>query len=187
MIFPMPTVFMTDASSIAASVKRAVGLPDMRRVCMPGINGNQARAVADTENGQLLASVEIAAPPERVFRALASTQITQWWVRPGVFDTREWTGDVRVGGRWRAAGMTRGQAYVQEGEFLDIDSPRMLVHTWDGAGQQGAPSTVTYVLEPVDTGTRLTLRHAGFASREMCKAFAAGWETSFDELARLLA
>jgi uncharacterized protein YndB with AHSA1/START domain len=63
----------------------------------------------------------------------------------------------------------------------------MLVHTWDGAGQQGAPSTVTYVLEPVDTGTRLTLRHAGFASREMCKAFAAGWETSFDELARLLA
>jgi uncharacterized protein YndB with AHSA1/START domain len=158
----------------------------MRRVRMSGINGTEARAVADRENGQLLASVEIVAPPERVFRALTSTQITQWWVRPGVFDTREWDGDVRVGGRWRAAGMARGQAYVQEGEFLEIDSPRMLVHTWDGAGKPGVPSTVAYVLERLATGTRLTLRHTGFASREVCDAFAAGWETSFEELARVL-
>jgi hypothetical protein len=85
---------------------------------MSSINDTGARAVADLAEGQLLASVEIAAAPERVFRALASKEITEWWVRPGVFDTREWTGDVHVGGRWRAAGMTRGQPYVQEGEFL---------------------------------------------------------------------
>jgi hypothetical protein len=60
-----------------------------------------ARAVADFAEGSVVASVEIAASPERVFLALASKEIVDWWVRPGVFDTREWSGDVRVGGRWR--------------------------------------------------------------------------------------
>src|SRR5579863_2393641 len=89
-----------------------------------------ARAVADLIEERIVASVEIAAPPERVFKALASCEITDWWVNPGVFDTREWTGDVRVGGRWRASGMARGQPYVIEGEFLEVDPPRRLVHTW---------------------------------------------------------
>ena len=151
-------------------------------------NGNgRARAVADPAAGELLASVEVAASPERVFQALASQEITGWWVRPGVFDTREWSGDMRVGGRWRASGMTRGQPYVQEGEFLEIDSPRRLVHTWDGAGTPDAPSTVAYLVEPFDGGTRVTLRHSGFASRDMCNAFAIGWETSFERLAEFLA
>jgi uncharacterized protein YndB with AHSA1/START domain len=154
---------------------------------MSSINDTRARAVADLAGGQLLASVEIAAPPERVFRALASKEITEWWVRAGVFDTREWAGDVRVGGRWRAAGMTRGQPYVQEGKFLEIDSPRTLVHTWDGTGTPEAPSTVTYLLERVDGRTRLTLRHAGFAKRDVCNTFAIGWETSFERLAEILA
>ena len=113
-----------------------------------------ASAVADLSTGEIVASVEIAEIPERVFRALASEEITGWWVRPGVFDTREWTGDVRVGGRWRAAGLTRGQPYVQEGEFLEIDSPRRLVHTWNGVGQPEAPSTATYVLEPMARSER---------------------------------
>ena len=29
-----------------------------------------------------------------MFRALCSREICDWWVHPGVFDTREWTGDV---------------------------------------------------------------------------------------------
>src|SRR5262245_39610849 len=117
---------------------------------MDTINNAGARAVADPANGQILAYVEIAAEPKRVFRALTSREITAWWVRPGVFDTQEWSGDVRVGGRWRAAGMSRGQPYVQEGQFLEIESPHKIVHTWEGAGKPGAPSTVTYLLEPFE-------------------------------------
>jgi uncharacterized protein YndB with AHSA1/START domain len=154
---------------------------------MSGVPGTHARAVADLPEGHVVAAVEIAAYPERVFGAIASAEITKWWARPGVFDTRDWVGDVRRGGRWKAAGMTRGQPYVQEGEFLEVEPPRWLVHTWDGAGKPGLPSTVAYVLERIDRGTRLTLRHAGFASRDMCNAFALGWETSLERLAEVLA
>src|SRR5215470_11426243 len=97
---------------------------------MSSVKNSPARAVADLSNGSILASVEIAAPPERVFHALSSKEIVDWWVRPGVFDTREWTGDVRVGGRWQATGVARGAPYTLEGEFLEVDPPRKLVQTW---------------------------------------------------------
>lgn len=154
---------------------------------MDNMRNGAARAVGDLATGQLLASVELAASPVRVFRALTSDEITKWWVRPGVFDTREWTGDVRAGGRWRATGMTRGQPYAQEGEFLEVSPPDRLVHTWDGVGVGSQPSTITYQLEPLYGGTRLTLRQHGFVSRERCEAFAIGWETSLERLAELLA
>src|SRR5947209_17000807 len=120
-----------------------------------------ARAVSDLVDGQVVASVELAVGPERVFQALASRDVVDWWVRPGVFDTREWTGDVRVGGRWRTSGIGRGKPYAIEGEFLKIDPPRKLVHTWHPVGSPEPPSTVTYELEPTAGGTRITLRHTG--------------------------
>lgn len=153
---------------------------------MAGDAENRRYAVAEANDGRILATVEIAASPERVFRALASSEVTAWWVRPGVFDTREWAGDVRPGGRWRASGVARGRAYSLEGEFLRVDSPRTLVHTWHGVGAPGAPTTVTYSLQEHGAGTHLTLTHAGFGSAEACENTRAGWETSLQRLAELL-
>jgi len=154
---------------------------------MSDTTSSTARAAADLGEGYLLATVEVAAPPDRVYRALMSDEVTAWWVRPGVFDTREWAGDVRPGGHWRATGEGRGRPYALEGEFLETDAPRRLVHTWNGVGAPGAPTTVTYTLEPVAAGTRITLRHSGFASRDVCMGTCIGWETSFEALAELLA
>lgn len=154
---------------------------------MSDVNFAAARAVADAVEGELLASVEVSGSPERVFRALASEEITRWWVRPGVFDTREWTGDVRVSGRWQASGVARGNPYSLEGEFTVVEPPRKLVHTWKAAGGPGAPTTVTYHLEKVPAATRITVRQSGFATPEICMMTAMGWETSFDRLAQILA
>jgi uncharacterized protein YndB with AHSA1/START domain len=153
---------------------------------MNSIRKGKARAVADTAEGHLFASVELAAPPERVFRALTSKEVIDWWVRAGVFDTRKWAGDVHAGGRWRASGIAGGQPYALEGEFLEIDPPRKLVHTWHRVGTPNTPTTVTYDLERLDEGTRITLRHTGFASPETCTNTAIGWETSFERLAESL-
>jgi uncharacterized protein YndB with AHSA1/START domain len=154
---------------------------------MSSIKNSTARAVADLVEGYILASAEIAAPPNRVFRALASREILDWWVRPGVFNTQEWTGDVRVGGRWGASGVGGGRPYALEGEFLEVDPPRKLAHNWHGVGAPGGPTTVRYLLEPLDGGTRITLRHSGFTSRDTCNNTAIGWETSFERLAQILA
>ena len=141
-----------------------------------------ARAVADLSEGLVLATVEVAAPPDRVFKALVSDDVVRWWLRPGVFDTRQWCGDVHVGGHWHASGIGGGKPYDLDGEFLEVDPPRRLVHTWRLAG---AESTMTYLLEPTESGTRVTLRHIGLPSRQASAATALGWETSFEELARM--
>lgn len=150
------------------------------------IESSRARAVADPQTGSILATVEIAASPERVFRALTSDEIVAWWVRRGVFDTREWSGDVRIGGKWRSAGVARGAPYTLEGEYLEIDPPRKLVHTWHFAGVPGEASTVTYMLEPIAGGTRLTVRHAGIAAPDHRSNVGAGWRSSLDQLAKIM-
>ena len=125
-------------------------------------------------------------PPDELFDWLASTDVTRWWVRPGVFDTRRWSGDVRPGGKWEASGVGRGQPYDLDGEFLTVDRPRRLVHTWHPSGSPTSPTTVSYDLEQTDGGTRLTLRHAGNPTPEAIDANGIGWETSLTRLAELL-
>ena len=143
-----------------------------------------ARAVADLSEGAILASVEIAASAERVFETLASPEIAKWWVKPGVFDTREWIGEARVGGRWRATGMmVDGQRWALEGEFLEVDPPHRLVHTWVTPESLGAPSVVTYLLERIEGGTRLTLRHTGVSQPDACMGACMGWESCLTHLA----
>ncbi len=146
----------------------------------------KGRVAADVREDEMTVSVEVAASPDRVFRALASPEITAWWVRPGVFDTREWAGDVRPGGRWRAGGMSMGQPYAVSGEFVQVEAPLRLVHTWDGMGAGGDASSLSYELEPLGRGTRITLRQSGFVSPGVRRNFANGWETSFERLQEIL-
>jgi len=117
---------------------------------------------------------------------LASPEIIDWWVNPGVFDTREWTADVRVGGQWRASGIARGLPYAIEGKFLEVDPPRRLVQTWHMVGAPSTPSTVTYLLEPITGGTRLTVHHSGIGEPDQRSNIGAGWRTSFDRLSEIL-
>ncbi|MBV8106357.1 MAG: SRPBCC domain-containing protein [Hyphomicrobiales bacterium] len=146
-----------------------------------------ARAVADVDAGSILASVEIAAAPERIFQALASREIVDWWGKPSVFDAREWSGDVRVGANWRASGIGReGVRWELEGKFLEVNPPRKLSHTWNAPGSSAEPSIVTYLLEEIDGGTRVTLRHVGVSDRDSCIGACMGWESSLTQLAARL-
>jgi uncharacterized protein YndB with AHSA1/START domain len=143
------------------------------------VSPHAARALADLDAGTILATVEIAAPPARVFRALASDEIVTWWGSDDLYRTTAYTARLEVGGRWRADGVGRdGQPFFVEGEFVEIDPPRKLVQTWRPAWQPDLPATtITYLLDAIEGGTRLTLRHAGFgARRESCADHANGWE-----------
>jgi glutathione S-transferase len=140
----------------------------------------------DPAGRSLTATVTLPASAERVFHAIASREITLWWVRPGVFDTQTWEGDVRVGGRWQTSGDFRGEPYTLEGQFAEVRPPTALAHTWTNPARPAPSSTVRYDVEPIASGTRLTLRHGDFPVREATEANAAGWETSLRRLAELL-
>lgn len=139
-----------------------------------------ARSVADLTAGVILASVEIAAAPERVFRALTDpNELVRWWGSPDTYRTEEWTADLRVGGRWQARGHgVDGRGFTVQGEFLEVDPPRRLVQTWAPDWEGGFVTTITYRLDPIGGGgTRLTLRHEGFGEhRDSCRSHGMGWE-----------
>ncbi len=84
-----------------------------------------ARSVADIESGVILASVEIAAAPERVFRALTQSDAgVRWWGSDDTYRTTKWTADLRVGGRWRAEGSGKDKTtFVVVGGFLTGAAP----------------------------------------------------------------
>jgi uncharacterized protein YndB with AHSA1/START domain len=135
-----------------------------------------ARSVADVNDGVILARVEIAAPPERVFRALTTEELTKWWGAEGVYRTTKFAMDLRPGGKWRTDGVgADGHAFHVEGEIVEVDPPRRLVHTWKPTRDE-APTLVAYTLDPIEGGTRVTVQHSGFAGRAAsCDNHAEGW------------
>jgi len=50
--------------------------------------GDVARAITDGEI--VLATVDVGAPPDRVFRALMTDECERWWGMPGVYTTEAW-------------------------------------------------------------------------------------------------
>jgi uncharacterized protein YndB with AHSA1/START domain/uncharacterized protein YciI len=146
-----------------------------------------ARAVADTTEGVIFATVDIAAPVERVFQALTSSEdVVRWWGSQDTYRTTEWIAEVRTGGRWQAKGVSAdGSTFTVGGEYLEVDAPRRLVQTWKPSWDPGPATTLTYRLEGIDGGTRLHLRHEGFGDRaEACQQHTEGWELVFGWLRR---
>lgn len=141
-------------------------------------NLSRARAVADVTSGTILATVEIGSPPERVFTALTSAaDVVKWWGSADSYQTTEWTMKLEPGAPWRGSGVgSDGAPFSVEGEVLEVDAPRRLVWTWRAAWDGGQTTKVTYTLEPIDGGTRVTLRHEGFADRhDSCRMHGEGW------------
>ena len=139
----------------------------------------EPRALADVQVGIILAEVEINVNPRRVFRALTSEEVTEWWGSDATYRTTAWVADVRVGGRWKATGVgADGQQFSVGGEYLAIEPGERIVQTWVPDWDPGASTTLTYRLTPTEAGTRLTIRHEGFtaAQQESCASHAAGWE-----------
>ena len=147
-------------------------------------NRSVPRAIADLSGGLILATVDIDVPPERVFKALSSDEITQWWGDAQIYRTTGWTADVRVGGSWRADGQAAdGSAFSVGGEYLEVEPPRLLVQTWKPDWAPGPATRVSYLLEPIGAGTRVTVRHEGFTDRAACESHSAGWERVLQWLA----
>jgi len=128
-----------------------------------------AAAIADATTGTILARVEIAAAPERVFRALTTSELVKWWGHEA-YRTTKFEITLEPGGRWRSDGVG------QNGPFhVGGDAPHKLVYTWEPSWQPGEKTKVTYTLDAIDGGTRVTVCHSGFAAAASCQNHGNGW------------
>jgi uncharacterized protein YndB with AHSA1/START domain len=127
------------------------------------------RAVADGGEGTIIATADVSAPPERVFRALTTDEVERWWGHPDFYRQTDWKADLRVCGQWTVMvrfpdGTTNGAS----GEFAEIDPPRKVVMTrrFEQHPLLGTrETTVTYRFDPIATSTRVTVRDEGFLGR----------------------
>ncbi len=134
----------------------------------------------------IVSEIDIAAPPERVFKAISDAEETRR--RSPELDVFEM--DPRVGGRWRLEMKLkkpyRGFDVIRhEGEIVEIDPPRLLAYTWL-ANFHTDPKMQTLVrleLTATDTGTHLRVRHSGLAQdAAAAKDYAGGWPGVLDKL-----
>jgi uncharacterized protein YndB with AHSA1/START domain len=144
------------------------------------------------DHDMLEAEIFVAAPPERVFQALTDpAQMPRWWGQEGMYRITECKADLRSGGKWSSVGVgADGAAFRVDGEYLEIDPPRLLVHTWVPSYSQTLNTVVRWELEPrrvhglqprgphkMGTGTNLKLRHTGFAGDAKAAAdHGNGWK-----------
>lgn len=150
-------------------------------------NLSRARAIADVGTGTIFATVEIAASPERVFTALTRAEdVVKWWGADDMYRTTEWTMPLEPGAKWRGSGVSAdGSPFAVEGEVLEVDVPRKLVWTWRAPWDGSHTTTITYRLEPIEGGTRIVMRHEGFADRaDSCRNHAEGWTRVLGWLSR---
>jgi len=113
------------------------------------------------------ASVEIAAPPERVFAFLVDPAAIVRWMgeRPAL--------DPRPGGDFALD--VRGAPV--RGEYLVVEPPHRVVLSWGYEGSQRLPpgaSTVEVRLVPIPGGTRVELEHRDLPGPEVA-GHAEGW------------
>lgn len=137
---------------------------------------------ADT-SPEIRLTTHIAATPEKVFRALTEPAALNQWIAK---DARV---DARIGGRfdlgWKAEGDVEHEGAAME--ILELERDRKLTISWpDWRGDTSVPTqSVTWLLEPDDGGTRVTLIHAGFIRAVDLSDYPFGWGHFLSKMARV--
>jgi len=130
--------------------------------------------------------VFINASPERIWEALTSPEFTQQY-----FHGTRVESDLRPGSPFLYHSGD-GSSVLVEGEVVESDPPRRLVHTWrmlyEPELAADAPTRVTWEIEPGAGGvSKLTVVHDDFAGETSTyKYVAGGWSWILSNLKTLL-
>ena len=139
---------------------------------------------------KIIVEIDIEAPPQRVFDAWTDpAQLAAWWGDDEFYHTREWTCDVRPGGRWHCAGSGGGKMageFEVGGEYTVVEPPHRLGFTWKPTWDSGVVTDVLIELTPAGAGTHLRLTHTGFATVESREGTNEGWNRVFAWLDRFV-
>ena len=109
--------------------------------------------------GAIALEVKINAPPERVFRALTSAEELPNFLP----EFKQVTFEARLGGEYEFRGTgDDGSTFSTRGKITEFDPPRRLAFTWRWQEWEFPETTVSYTLEAVEGGTKVSFLHSGF-------------------------
>lgn len=141
-------------------------------------------AMVSPDLDAVVSEIDVAAPPERVFRALTDSGELTRWFRSSECPPKFWKFDPRAGGKYGYA-TEKGTLTVNgvsefecHGEVLEYVPPHLLIYTWI-ANWHEDPSHRTVVrwdLTPTASGTHVKVTHSGLAQEEVArKDYSGGW------------
>lgn len=127
----------------------------------------------------------IDASRERVFRALTEPAALNRWL------AKDATVELRVGGRFDLGWKSADGAPLERTamEILDLVANEKLTISWpDWRGNTSVQATsVTWLLEPLGNGTKVTLVHSGFVRPVDLSDYPFGWRHFLSEMAKVAA
>jgi uncharacterized protein YndB with AHSA1/START domain len=123
---------------------------------------------------------EIAAPPEKLWRALTQPHLIAEWLMQNDFKPV-------AGHRFTLRRQPKPEVNVViDCEVLEVEPHQTLTYTWQAFGLE---SVVTWTLTPTPTGTRLTMVQTGFRPDQETayRGAKAAWRQFFAGLEQLVA
>ena len=138
----------------------------------------------------VVAEALFVASPERLFRAWTDPEEIPHWFGRTPHSVKSASIDLTENGSWRFEfDAEEGTVNAVHGTYLRIDANRQLVFSWmhektgdDGLLETTPVSTVTVTFEPLETGTRLTIRHEGTATESGRRGVGDGWSRALASL-----
>jgi uncharacterized protein YndB with AHSA1/START domain len=125
----------------------------------------------------------IKASPAKVYAAITEPESMMLWWGPDAGPTLSAKADVRPGGRFSVVfRMMNGEEHNPTGVYRHVVPGKKLVFTWEWPGMPERESLVTFLLEPFEGGTVLTLIHEHLPDEAARKSHEEGWRGLLDKL-----
>jgi uncharacterized protein YndB with AHSA1/START domain len=155
------------------------------------MTSTKTEAIITADNDAVVSEIHIAAPPQRVFKALSDPQQLKRWFTSPDCPVKLWEMDARPGGRYRYA-TEKGTIVVNNvsefechGEILEFDPPRLLVYSWvaNWHDDKSRSTIVRWELFPESNGTRVKVTHSGLVKENGArKDYSGGWPGVLEQL-----
>ncbi len=151
-----------------------------------------ATTIITPDQDAIVSEIFIAAPPERVFRALTdSGELIRWFCGGESCRVKFWKMDARLGGSYSYA-TGKGSVVINgvdefecHGDIIEFDPPRLLAYTWIGNwhNDKSRVTTVRWDLMPTNAGTMVKVTHSGLAEEATAREdYSNGWPGVMENL-----
>ncbi|HEX7916006.1 ArsR/SmtB family transcription factor [Rudaea sp.] len=132
--------------------------------------------------GRLVYEIFVRATPEKLWRAITQPEFTRQYFHGSAITT-----PLKKGGPYRSE--AADGTLLVDGEFLECDPPRRLVHTWRvhwNPALSHELSTVTYEIEQRGDNCKLTVTHEVAQAPQTAAVVKGGWPAILSSLKSLV-